>query len=158
MICIQSYLLHHRVPFRSILHRPQSSASRRAGSIGIPGDRVAKAVLVHTWDRVVLAVLPSTRWVLLGALAELLNVERIRLATILEVAEIFKDCERGAIPPFGRYYGIEMVVDTSLAGVNELLVETNLRHQDFVLRYRDYEALERPIRGRFSRPICSQAS
>ena len=84
----------------------------------------------------------------------MLAAERVRLATEDELAGIFTDCERGVVPPFGRLYGLTTVVDTSLAAWAEIVVEANLRHEDLRLRYRDYEAIEEPLRARFARPIA----
>jgi len=41
---------------------------------------------------------------------------RLGLATDRELSHLFKDCEPGAIPPLGRAYGIETIVDESLSG------------------------------------------
>ena len=153
-MCIQNYLRERRVRFHELLHRPEPSSSRRAHSVHVPGGRVAKAVLVGAGDRYVLAVLPSTHRIDPERLAEVLGVPRVRLASEEEIAQIFADCERGALPPFGRLYGLTTVVDSHLAGWSEIIVEANLRHEDLRLRYRDYEAIEAPLRARFARPIA----
>ena len=144
----------HRVRYEAVLHRPAPTASRRAHSVHVPGDQVAKSVLVRADDRFVLAVLPSTHRIDLDRLAAVLEVERVRLATEDELTRVFTDCERGAVPPFGRLYGLATVVDTSLAAWAEIVVEANLRHEDLRLRYRDFEAIEDPVRARFARPIA----
>jgi Ala-tRNA(Pro) deacylase len=156
MMCIQGYLQQHRVRFEAMLHRPESTASRRAHSVHVPGDQVAKGVLIRADDRFVLTVLPSTHRVDLERLALVLEANRVRLATEDEVSQVFVDCERGAVPPFGRLYGVMTVVDTSLAAWAEIVVEANLRHEDLRLRYRDYEAVEEPLRARFARPIVAK--
>jgi Ala-tRNA(Pro) deacylase len=57
------------------------------------------------------------------------------------------------VPPFGREYGLTTVVDTHLAGQPEVIVDGNTRHEGLRMRFRDYEAVERPIRARFATPI-----
>lgn len=153
-MCIRGYLKQHQVRYKPMLHRPESTSSRRAHSVHVPGDQVAKGVLVRADDRFVLAVLPSTHRVDLDRLAAVLDVNKVRLATEDEVAHIFNDCERGAIPPFGRLYGLTTIVDTSLSAWVDIVVEANLRHEDLRIRYRDYEAVEEPFRTRFARPIA----
>lgn len=154
-MCIQNYLRERKVRFEELLHRPEPSASRRAHSVHVPGRQVAKTVLVGAGERYVLAVLPSTHRIDQQRLAEVLGVPRVRLASEEEVARVFVDCERGALPPFGRLYGLTTVVDSSLAGWAEIVVEANLRHEDLRLRYRDYEEVEAPLRAKFARPIGS---
>ena len=156
-MCIQGHLREHRVRFEPMLHRPEPSSSRRAHSVHVPGDRVAKAVLVSADDRFVLAVLPSTHRIDLERLAGVLGAARVRLADEDEIVRVFDDCERGALPPFGRLYGLSTVVDTSLAAWPEIVVEANLRHEDLRLRYRDFEAIEGPTRARFARLIAPRA-
>ena len=146
---IKAYLADHRVAHQVLLHAPAPSASRLAGAVHVPGDRVAKAVLVVTPDGYSLAVLPATQRVDLDRLAAVLHADAIRLATEAEVAAIFDDCELGSVPPFGHLYGLPTVVDSSLAGGAEVVVEGNARHEGLRLRYRDFEALESPRRARF---------
>ena len=156
-MCIQGHLRDHRVRFEPMLHRPEPSSSRRAHSIHVPGEQVAKAVLVSADDRFVLAVLPSTHRIDLERLAGVLGADRVRLAVEDEIVRVFDDCERGALPPFGRLYGLSTVVDTSLSAWSEIVVEANLRHEDLRLRYRDFEAIESPTRARFARPIAPRS-
>ena len=54
------------------------------------------------------------------------------------------------MPPFGRLYGIKTLVDPSLAGAAEIVCVGNARHEGVRLRFRDYEAVEEPLRLRFA--------
>src|ERR1700733_320760 len=103
---IRDFLLARSVRFEVLLHAPSHSAAHRAGSVHVPGRSVAKSVLVRAGEAWVLAVLPATHRIDMGRLAEVLGVERVWLATEEEVEGIFADCEPGALPPFGRLYGI----------------------------------------------------
>lgn len=152
---IRDFLRSQSVPFTALLHPPAMSAARRAQRVRVPGQQVAKGVLVHADQGFVLAVVPSTYRVDLSRLALVLDrkVGDLRIATEDEVETVFADCERGALPPFGHLYGLITVVDSSLASVGEIVVEGNTRHEGIRLRYRDYEALERPLRARFASPI-----
>ena len=147
---ICAYLRSHQVPFRSFLHLPEPSASRLARSVHVPGRRVAKAVLVGVGDGYALAVLPATHRIDFIRLAAVLGRAEVRLAAEEEVGRLFPDCERGALPPFGRLYGLRTIVDASLAGSAEIILEGNLRHEGLRMRFLDYEAIEGPIRARFA--------
>lgn len=153
---IGEYLHSRKVPFELMLHQPAPSATRLAQSIHVPGRHVAKTVLVHADGLFVLAVLPATHRVDLDRLATVLGVDSVRLATEDEVEHVFSDCERGALPPFGQLYGLKTIVDTSLARGSELVFEGNLRHEGLRMQYRDYEAIEAPLRARFATPIAPQ--
>ncbi len=42
--------------------------------------------------------------------------QSLRIATEDEVEQVFGDCERARLPPFGRLYGLTTLVDASLSG------------------------------------------
>ncbi len=147
---ICDYLRSHRVHFEVLLHPPASCALRLAQRLHVPGRVVAKAVLLRSGGTYLLAVVPATHRVDLARLEAAVGARELMLATESEIQSIFDDCEYGALPPFGRKYGLATVVDASLAGTAEIVAEGNLRHQCVRLRYRDFEALEAPIRARFA--------
>ncbi len=153
-MCIRNYLQNRHVRFEVLLHRPAPSAARMAETVHVPGRTVAKGVLVRAGGSFVLAVLPSTHRIDLDRLGTILGVEDVRIATEPEVMTIFHDCERGALPPFGRIYGLSTIVDTSLAGGSEIVFVGNSRHEGVRMRFRDYETIESPMRGRFASMIC----
>src|ERR1700758_5276477 len=82
-----------------IVHHPYShSSGESAAAAHIPGDRLAKTVLLEDEHGYVAAVLPSTYAV---QLSEFWNKtgRRLALATEVELRELFKDCDVGALPP-----------------------------------------------------------
>ncbi len=150
---IRDYLLGQRVWFETLLHRPAPSASRLAGSVHVSGRHVAKVVLVCTDGANALAVLPATHRIDLARLSLVLGSGPLRLASEEEVIQTFGDCERGALLPFGRLYGLRTVVDATLAGGSEFIFVGNARHEGVRMRYRDFETLEGPLRARFATAI-----
>ena len=150
---IRDYLRNHLIRFEVLLHRPAPSAARMAETVHVPGRIVAKGVLVRSQGSFVLAVLPSTHRIELDRLAAILGVSELRIATEAEAMAIYTDCERGALPPFGRLYGLTTIIDTALAGGSEIVFVANSRHEGVRMRFRDYEAIEAPMRGRFASMI-----
>jgi Ala-tRNA(Pro) deacylase len=155
---IRDYLQSRHVWFETLLHCPAPTATKMAHCVHVPGRSVAKAVLIKTGGSYALAVLPSTSRIDLGRLSQVLEGQDIRLATEDEAEQVFGDCERGALPPFGRLYGMRTVVETSLAGNPEIVFVANLRHEGVRMRYTDYETVEAPIQARFATPSHRQAS
>ena len=102
-----------------------------------------------------LAVLPATSRVDLDGLGAALRAVpgSLRLATPEEIGRIFANCEPGAIPAFGRLYGLRTAVDASLADAGVIVFGTNLRHLGLRMQFRDYERLEEPLRAEFGQPI-----
>lgn len=150
---IHDYLAGCSVRFEAVLHRPSHSASHLAECLHVPGRFVAKAVLVRAGERLALAVLPATHRIDLERLGVTLGVREVQIATEAEVEATFADCEPGVVPPFGHLYGVPTVVDASLAGGSEVIFVGNTALEGVRMRFRDYEAIEAPIRARFAAPI-----
>jgi Ala-tRNA(Pro) deacylase len=155
-MCIRDFLQARSVRFEVLLHAPAHSAAHRAGSVHVPGRSVAKSVLIKVNDTFALAVLPSTHRIDLDRLAEVFESSSVRIASELEVESIFADCEPGALPPFGRLYGMQTVVDASLSGGSEIVFVGNTRHEGVRMKLKDYELIEAPIKARFASPIATR--
>ena len=119
---VEDYLMRHGVHCDVLMHPHSHSSMETAELARVPGDRVAKSVILEDDDGYVMAVLPSTYHVRLGKLSRELN-RRLRLATEDELARLFTDCETGAIPPLGLAYGMPTIVDDSLALQSEIYCE-----------------------------------
>ena len=155
-MCIRDFLRARSVRFEVLLHPPSHSATHLAGSVHVPGRSVAKAVLVKAGATFSLAVLPATHRIDTERLAEVLGVTSLRIATESELEAVFADCEPGALPPFGRLYGLTTILDASLSGGAEIVFVGNTRHEGVRMRFRDYEAIEAPIKARFAFPITTR--
>lgn len=119
----KEYLLDSRVDFNIIEHRRTESSSQTAQAAHIPGDRLAKAVVLQRDNGYVLAVVPSTHRVELGSLERTLGC-KLNIATESEIEEIFRDCALGAVPPTGPAYNLETLVDEELDKLPEVYFES----------------------------------
>lgn len=107
------YLDSRQVTYDVIAHPHSSSAMRAAEAAHVPGDQVAKPVLLGDDDSYLLAVIPATHRLELDRLNQLL-ARSLEMLPEAEVEATFSDCERGAIPAIGEPYGVDVVVDPSL--------------------------------------------
>lgn len=112
---LKQFLEGESVPYETVAHPRTATASETAQAAHVPGDQLAKSVVIHDEKGYVLAVVPSTHRVDLSALNELLDRD-IDLASEAEVAELYEDCDQGAAPPVGAAYGVPVVLDRSLLG------------------------------------------
>jgi Ala-tRNA(Pro) deacylase len=119
---LKSFLDEHGIQYEVVKHRPTPSASRSAEAAHVPGDRLAKAVVLENHGQHLLAALPATHRLQLGHVHHELG-EHVGLATEDEMVGLFPDCERGAVPALGAAYGIETLLDDSLAEQDELFIE-----------------------------------
>lgn len=107
-----------------ILQHPHSHSSlETAETAHIPGDRLAKTVLLGDKDGYIAAVLPSTYHLHLAELAHRTG-RQLALASEDELREIFKDCDVGAIPPVCTAYGLQTWLDDSLAEQPDVYFES----------------------------------
>lgn len=119
---LEQYLSDNGVDYDVVTHAPTQSASQTAQVSHIPGDRIAKAVILKDADGCVMAVLPSTHHIDLGEVGRL--IERpLALATEEDVVGLFADCDMGAVPALGAAYGMTVVIDDSLRDSPEVYFE-----------------------------------
>lgn len=119
----KEYLLDSRVDFNLVEHQRTTTSNQTAEVAHIPGDRLAKAVVLQHDGGYILAVVPSTHRVELGTLERTLGCN-LNIATEVEVGEIFGDCVLGAVPPTGPAYDIETLVDEELDRQPEIYFES----------------------------------
>lgn len=136
-----------RVAYKSYPHPETFDAQHLAASLHVPGDNVAKTVLLRAdGDHLyIVAVLPATQMLDLGRLSQAFGGADIRLATEIEIAEHCPGCEFGILPPFGSKFGMKTVVDESLAKHEDIFLQGNSHVEAIRLRYSDFERLERPL-------------
>jgi Ala-tRNA(Pro) deacylase len=119
---LKKYLTKNRVKYDVIAHEPTNSSMRTAEACHIPGDRLAKAVLLRDEMGYAVAVLPASRHIRLSDLKRQFG-DDVRLASEREIVELFSDCARGAIPALGECYGLDIVIDSSIEDQPDIYIE-----------------------------------
>jgi Ala-tRNA(Pro) deacylase len=145
------FLTDQQVPFDTLIHPPAFTAQRRAKYLRVPGRQLAKSVLLAGANGYRLAVLPATHRVDTERVARELG-EPFRLATDQEIADVFRDCEWGALAPFGTLYGLSTILDDTLDPDALMVFEAQTHAVAIRMRCRDFERLEKPHRFRFAKP------
>jgi Ala-tRNA(Pro) deacylase len=150
---IDQVLSNRQIPFELLHHRPAYTANRVAQVLHIPGKDVAKTVLLRAGRGYVLAVLPATHRLDVDRVRQELREDFVEMAGEPEMDDLFPDCERGAIPPFGSMYHLPTIVDESLAQDDEIVFEAQTHEDAIRMSFRDYDAVEHPVKGHFARHI-----
>ena len=119
---LKNYLAEHGVDYAVRSHHRTGDSSHTAEATHVPGDRLAKAVMLEDDEGYVMAVIPSTHRVSLGRVHHRLE-RRLGLATEGELKPLFPDCDLGAIPPLGRAWGVDTCVDEALLQQPEVWFE-----------------------------------
>jgi Ala-tRNA(Pro) deacylase len=141
---LTTYLEQQKVPFDVLHHPPAFTSQEVAAGTHVPGDEVAKVVVVRAGPKHYMLVLPASYHVRFDRLEKVLGSKNVRLATEAELSELFPDCDLGAMPPFGHEYGMEVYVDGHLADDESIVFEAG-RHDEAVrMRWADYQRLAQP--------------
>jgi Ala-tRNA(Pro) deacylase len=119
---LSTYLDQQDADYELVPHPHTESSMATAATAHVPGDRLAKAVIVSQDGEYLVVVVPSDYHVHLGLLHRWLGRE-VGLATEKELVELFPDCEPGAIPPIGDPYGLRTLLDSSLLDAPEVFFE-----------------------------------
>jgi Ala-tRNA(Pro) deacylase len=147
---VESYITQRGVRYDVISHAHSHNSAETAQLAHVPGDRLAKSVILEDDDGFVMAVLPSTCHIRLGRLSRDLN-RRLRLATEKELPDLFADCELGAIPPVGLAYGMSTIVDDGIADQPEIYFEAGDHEQLIRMNREDFGTLmDHAGRARFA--------
>lgn len=141
------YLEQNRIRYSHSVHRRAQTALETAAAEHIPPHDLAKTVVYAADNGFGIAVVPADELVDLPELARLLGSTYMRLADEGEMAELFPDCELGAMPPFGEPYSMPVLMDAGLAA-REFIAFAIGTHSDVVrISVADYRMLVRPLIG-----------
>jgi len=114
--------------FDIVRHPYSLSSMATAEAAHVPGDRLAKTLLLEDESGYVAAVIPSSHHLLLAAICEQTG-RKLVLADEDEIREVFKDCDLGAIPPVA--YGMHTYLDDILLKQPDIYFEAG-NHQELV--------------------------
>ncbi|WP_179404582.1 aminoacyl-tRNA deacylase [Burkholderia guangdongensis] len=147
---LQDCLRQKASQYEVVRHPYSHSSMETAAAAHIPGDRLAKTVLLEDAEGYVAAVLPTTHAVRLSELWAQTG-RRLVLAKEPELRELFKDCDAGALPPIGMAYGMPTFLDETLAQQPDIYFEAG-DHEALIHMDRDafLSLMDAAERARFS--------
>jgi len=150
---LQHYLEAHHTQFRTLPHQHTGSSMQTAEAAHIPGDRLAKAVLLKDTAGPLMAVIPSDYHLDLGTLKETLHRE-LEFIDETQLAALFPDCEPGAVPPMGPAYDLPTIWDARLGAEDTVYLEAGDHETLLEMSGRSFHELMAPAeRGHFSHHV-----
>jgi Ala-tRNA(Pro) deacylase len=138
------FLNQSRVQYTHHVHPTAFTAREVASLEHLPAHEFAKTVVYHGDTGYGMAVLPADTKLDLQELRVLLGLQRARLATEAELASLFRECELGAMPPFGNLCGIPVYVDARLTAEETIAFNAGTHRDLILMKFRDYERLVGP--------------
>jgi len=146
------YLTKSRVRFSHSIHPRAETALETATADRMRAHDLAKTVVYITGSGFGMVVVPADEFVDLGKVARLLGETHIRLANETELAELFPDCELGAMPPFGNHYGMRVIVDPAVARCEFIAFNLGTHRDTVRMSYADFERLASPAFASIAAP------
>ncbi len=152
---LKDYLDQENIRYTTIKHSTAYTAQEVAQLAHIPGDEMAKTVIVKIDDKQAMVVLPATEHIDLEILGGALGAKNVCLATEAEFMPQFSDCEIGAMPPFGNLYHMDVYVEEALSQ-DEMIAFNACSHNELIeMSYVDFARLAKPEVFRISTQYSS---
>jgi len=129
-LTLEQYLDDQDVDYEVVTHQRTNSSLRTAQTSHVPGDHLAKGVILTREGGFVMAVVPASRRVRLDAIEQMLHCP-VGMASEDEINSLFPDCEPGAVPPIGAPYALDCIVDDSLEQLADIYLEAG-DHQSLI--------------------------
>ena len=145
-----AYFADNRVPFQTMKHHQAFTAQEIAAEQKVPGKQVAKVVIVRANGNLAMLVMSASYRIDFRKLPGVLGCQDARLAEEKEFADLFPDCDTGAMPPLGNLYNILVYVDKSLIEDREIVFNAGTHDETMRVRYDDYARLAHPIVADFA--------
>jgi Ala-tRNA(Pro) deacylase len=119
---LQKYLAAENIQYEVIPHELSMTSTRTAEACHIPGDRLAKGIVLRRDGEYMLAVLPASHHLRLSELRTQLG-DKVHIADETEINPLFRDCVHGAVPAVGKCYGLDIIVDDSIQAQPDIYME-----------------------------------
>ena len=149
---IRESLASRGIPFEEMRHRTAYTAREVARREHVSGHRFAKVVAALADGRPIELILPASRRIDLELLRHALGARQVRLATEQEMAEVFTDCEIGAIPALRHWVGVPVLMDRSMPTDGDVVFQAGTHTEAVRLPFRDWYEMVKPTVASFSRP------
>ena len=145
------FLDDNKVKYVTIRHSIAYTAQQIAESAHIPGNEMAKTVMVQLDGSIGMAVLRAPDKVDLERLREIAQASKAEFASEQQFQGLFPNVEVGAMPPFGNLYDMPVYVDEQLSRDERIAFNAGTHSELIQLAYADFARLVEPTVGGFAR-------
>jgi Ala-tRNA(Pro) deacylase len=141
---LKDFLDQNKIKYTTISHSEAYTAQEVAASSHIPGNEMAKTVIVRMDGKMSMAVLPASCKIDFDLLKKASGAQEVVLASEADFKDMFPECDVGAMPPFGNLYGMEVYSAQKLAEDEEIAFNAGSHTEMIRLSYKDFERLVKP--------------
>ena len=119
---LKRYLTAENIQYEEIPHELSMTSARTAEACHIPGDRLAKGIVLRRDGEYMLAVVPASHHLRLSELRTKLG-DNVHMADETEINQLVRVCAHGAVPAVGKCYGLDIIVDDSIEAQPDIYME-----------------------------------
>jgi len=152
-LTLQQYLDDHHIDYEVLLHKRTHCSNDTMRTTHVPGERLAKGVVLTREGGFVVAVVPACSQVRLETIERMLHCP-VAMASEEEISELFPDCDMGAVPPVPEAYAVDALIDDSLEGQPDVYLEGGDHRSLIHLSGEQFRSLMHGVRHA---PIASHA-
>lgn len=147
---LEEFLGLHGSTYERIEHREAFTAQEEAAATGISGWSWAKAVIVKEREGLAMAVLPACCTIDMDRLKGVIGRGELELAGVEQILERMPGCEPGALPPFGRLFGMPTFVEAGLVNQRSIVMPAGDHRSAIRMHAAEYLRLAEPRLGQFA--------
>lgn len=145
-----TYLKKNGIRYSHSIHPLAYTAREVASAERMPAHNLVKTVIYFGDNGYGMVALPADYMVDFAEVRRLLGLTEIRLASEPEMAALFPDGEVGAMPPFGNWFNMPVLMDESIATV-EFMGFNAGTHQDVIhISVADFHRIVNPLVASFA--------
>lgn len=150
---LPSYLDEQGVRYKISHHDTAFTAQELAQCEHVSGRKVIKPVVVRADGEFVICALPASYKIDLMELKDQLGVQQVNVADETVLERLFPECELGAMPPIGRLWGLQTVMDESLIADDLVTFQSGKHDESITMTLAEYRRLAQPEIAHFGRPL-----
>ena len=147
---IKQYLFHGYANYTHKKHNLAFTSQEIAQAEHVSGSQFAKTVILSTGQKLIMAVVPADHIIDIDMLKDKTGYDRLTLASEKDFIEAFPSCQPGAMPPFGRLFGLPVYCDNALAQHSEIEFNAGTHIDTIRMEFGTFNELENPLLLTFS--------
>ena len=147
---VKQYLFHGFANYTHKKHTVAFTSQEIAQAEHVPGGQFAKTVILTTEQKLIMAVVPADHIINIDTLKERIGCDRLTLTSEKDFIEAFPSCQPGAMPPFGKLFGLPVYCDNALAQQSEIEFNAGTHIDTIRMEFATFKKLENPLLLTFS--------
>ena len=141
---LRDFLEAHQAEYTLTVHPNAFTAREVAEAEHLPAREVAKTIVITCDNRYFMLVVPANKLIDFHEVRIALGLTHARMATEHELGRLFPEFETGAMPPFGRLWGMPVYIDSSLTGQEHIAFNAGTHRDVIHMRTAEFRRLLRP--------------